>query len=793
MPSLEKLTQADISKYIGEGSAKQGRGYILQVRDPQRLDNLLSAKVQDASLYQVEAEVSSDAIASSCTCHWGGNCKHVAALLLKWLYAREDFKTINPTVAAPTKNGQRYPIEMIEQKAQPTTPQSEPPWWIKTPFEARLQIARDINEKILHELLMDDLRQIANNNKWTVKGTRKADLARQLTDYMLKPAELERAIKDLDGEHRRVLAAVGTVGHIHTTAYETIEKFAESIEPLRKHKKFVTYLDHLFEAGLIYYAGRVTNAVYHMGIDYGEWVLIPPVRMTVSPPLLQGIIQADNDLPSNLPSQGGTLQPADGERILRTVEQVLLLLEVTPPELAPPFPRPAMERFHKLLHGWDFDPYSILEAERNGTLKANSTSNLVVLPPQRSLTQESIKQLAPLVGDEAQLEFLYQLLLAAGFVQPGTPVTVRPQIRDEWFRLDDEHKRAILARTWFGLNSWNELWEVIRQEPKLRLRVTQVNSYGGVKRDEVLTTLLTAYRRLVLSALTHLPDDQWVAVEELFKFLKPGWKGFNYKFWHPAAYSYGFGTAQQANGYWHLANGDNALNGDKAADWQMAQGNFIRTILQGPLHWLGLVDLYRGDGAVTHFRLHGLGDLFFNRAETTPLPKVEQTTTSKAKRSTVLTRNAIKVHEDTVEVIPSQVNGKLHSLLERIAKRESARPDQFIYRLDIGIAHNSFEAGMAPSDFHAQWQEIAGQALPDSLATKLEQWWSAYGQVRIYREMTIIEFSDDHALTEMKALTSLNALKLVELSPRLVVIPNDAVTTLMNELQKAGYTPKQVN
>ena len=96
MPSLEKLTQADISKYIGEGSAKQGRGYILQVRDPQRLDNLLSAKVQDASLYQVEAEVSSDAIASSCTCHWGGNCKHVAALLLKWLYAREDFKTIIP-------------------------------------------------------------------------------------------------------------------------------------------------------------------------------------------------------------------------------------------------------------------------------------------------------------------------------------------------------------------------------------------------------------------------------------------------------------------------------------------------------------------------------------------------------------------------------------------------------------------------------------------------------------------------------------------------------------------------
>ena len=64
--------------------------------------------------------------------------------------------------------------------------------------------------------------------------------------------------------------------------------------------------------------------------------------------------------------------------------------------------------------------------------------------------------------------------------------------------------------------------------------------------------------------------------------------------------------------------------------------------------------------------------------------------------------------------------------------------------------------------------------------------------MRLYRQVSIIEFGDDHALTEMKAITSLNTLMLAEISPRLVMIPQSAVKQLTSELEKAGYTPQVV-
>ena len=63
--------------------------------------------------------------------------------------------------------------------------------------------------------------------------------------------------------------------------------------------------------------------------------------------------------------------------------------------------------------------------------------------------------------------------------------------------------------------------------------------------------------------------------------------------------------------------------------------------------------------------------------------------------------------------------------------------------------------------------------------------------MRLYKGVTVIEFSDDFALTEMKAATSLNKVLVAELSPRLVLIPKAAVATLIAELEKAGYTPQQ--
>jgi hypothetical protein len=83
--------------------------------------------------------------------------------------------------------------------------------------------------------------------------------------------------------------------------------------------------------------------------------------------------------------------------------------------------------------------------------------------------------------------------------------------------------------------------------------------------------------------------------------------------------------------------------------------------------------------------------------------------------------------------------------------------------------------------------------MPASIRDQLTAWWEAYGRVRIYEDLTIIEFGDDYALAEMKAVTSLEDDLIAEISPRLVIIGREAVASLTAQLERAGYTPKQTD
>ena len=90
----------------------------------------------------------------------------------------------------------------------------------------------------------------------------------------------------------------------------------------------------------------------------------------------------------------------------------------------------------------------------------------------------------------------------------------------------------------------------------------------------------------------------------------------------------------------------------------------------------------------------------------------------------------------------------------------------------------------------ADWTASMPIPMPAPIESKLSGWWDAYGQARIYEDIAIIEFGDDYALAEMKAVTSLEQHLIAEISPQLVLVAKDALNLLANELEKAGYTPK---
>ncbi len=382
-----------------------------------------------------------------------------------------------------------------------------------------------------------------------------------------------------------------------------------------------------------------------------------------------------------------------------------------------------------------------------------------------------------MAGDESRLEFIFALLVAAGLFQPGSPVTPWPEIKEQYLRQTETVQHAILARVYFLMLNWNELWDLLRADTTLHLGRDWNYPY---MKPANLSAQLAHFRQLILRALSCLPDGEWVALDNLNPLLRALWPRFDEQ---AVRQYYGYG----AKPAWFLTYRGRDLKPDNEQDWQIAQGAFIRQMITGPLHWLGLADVSLKNGVLVAARFHGLANLYWDRVETPASIRAVATT------SVPPPTEAVKMNESSITVDPTAISAQAHSLLDQIARLDQAVPGSFVYRLDAQAAHHSFEKGVALTDILHDWERFMAVPLPQNIRNQLEAWWRAYGQVRIYQDVTLIEFGDDYTLTEMKAVTSLEQYLIAELSPRLVLIPRTAVEPLTAELEKAGYTPKQTD
>jgi hypothetical protein len=237
---------------------------------------------------------------------------------------------------------------------------------------------------------------------------------------------------------------------------------------------------------------------------------------------------------------------------------------------------------------------------------------------------------------------------------------------------------------------------------------------------------------------------------------------------------------------WYLAKSGSKrpLRPDNEEHWRMAQGNFVRATLNGPLHWLGLADLCFDDGELRAVRFNGLADLYWERAESAPVPP------HAAQEQAIAPQDAVQIEGRTIYTRPAHVSSQAHALLDKIALLDTVEPERFAYQLAPQAVYEAFEAGATLPEILDDWEKLIPVPLPEDLRAQLSAWWEAFGRVRIYQDLTVIEFGDDYALAEMLATTSLGERLIAKLSSRLVVVHQQAVAPLMAELEKAGYTPK---
>ncbi len=774
MPTLENITEADLNQIIKAKSLKRARGYLNGVRNPERAGNVLTARVGSNRMYTVEVEVDEQGIHAHCTCpyDWGGCCKHIGALLLKWIQSPGGF-TQTEAKSGPQADSE-YPIEVVPADPPATQRPKTPPLWLGSSLKIRRQAEEKQLTGWLEQLKVQELRLMAKKRGWRVKGTKKADIAQQIIEQMTDPTEIVRAALGLDAEHAQVFRAMTLLGSDSGLQSDDLKGVATRWGKLTKHKQITTYTGHLAQMGL-----AVSGKLEYSYPPLPDFIPGPVIRHC--PPPLEPVMPASTNISADIPN--ATLRLADPLSFIHKVHQIILMLEQNPVPLRPPMPRPKMEKFYPALQQWDYDPHELAGIKTHKLAGYGSNLTLTVPPPERILPDEARVRLAPIAGGQAELDFLLALLMAAGVLQPGSPLTVWPEVKEHLFRQTELAQRATLARISFLMANWSELWEVLRREPGLHIRRSLLFSYNT---PEHLREHLALFRNLVLRVLACLPDNRWIKVEDLLPLMKTIWTRFDQSRWEASPYYY---PSQQQTG-WYLArrNSDQPLKPDNPADWHLAQWGFIMQLITGPLHWLGLVDLYENNGRPVEIRLHGLSDLYWDRVDVpgAPHPTVSQST------ATALAA-AVNIEGETITINPTAVSAQTHSLLDNLARLDEVLPDRFIYTLDVQAVHLAFEAGRTLADLTTEWEDLMPQSIPDHIRARLEAWWQGYGQVRIYENITVLEFSDDYALAEMKAVTSLSQHLIAEISPRLVLVPANKVKLLTIELEKAGYTPKQTD
>ncbi len=771
MISLDSLTEQMVIPYFSQSTWKKGVAMQAQVYDPVRAGATLRARVLGDAMYTVEVTAQTDGITGACNCPTGGPglCKHVAALLVRWLRAPKTFKVH----AAPPRDEAKAP-PLAVRPAPERTHKYTPPAWIEQPpsVDAFVQDANLGLRRQLEELTVAMLRTIAAEQGWSLRGTMKAAIIEQIAQYMTDPQAIGKSLAKLSTRDREVLAVVAAAGH--AIPQQASERFAEILKIYGRALKRGNVMDALVrlgQAGLLVTSHLITNAAADVSI-------VPLALWPHLPALLETLIPGEDTLPAAKP--GSHTRYSQPRCIIDAALQMLLTIDVQPPTRARRTPRPVLEDKFTWLRGWEYDPDELARFAHDGKLYRDQNLMLITPPPPRALTAEHLQRFAPLLGSEWAADFLFTLLEGAGLVKPGAAPTVAESAKLGFLRLPPDVQLAILFDAYLGLRDWQEVWEVMRgAAPHLQLmRLARADQYGMAgTAEESMVGQLVGMRRLFLHALAWLPEDKWLPVEPVMALLAQ---------MLPTLESSGGYVYQASPGYrWHFA-WDHRRLGKQPDDWSLLQGAALGTMLFGPLSWFGLVDLQTTETSVTHLRLHGLAHLL---RRTMPSIDVDRPVPN-AVDAAVIARVATPPTFKGERLHLTTLTGAAAMLLEKIARPISTALNNVIYGLDVTRVHHSFESGATVETLAEEWTRCFGAELPAALRAHLEGWWQGYGVVRLYRNLTLIEFGDDYALREMRAVTPLDEVLLVELSPRAVLIPADAVDRLMAALRKAGYTPK---
>lgn len=619
---------------------------------------------------------------------------------------------------------------------------------------------RQILYQFLENLTISELRDIGRRREFNLKGTRKADIIDQLMTALRNSTGEPDFMAGLDHDAYEMLRIINTIYGIREFLTWDAAQWAwhQHAELKGGPSVLEKTLGELQAYGLLYRCQLPSHSGdeqhYHW-LPYLAEVRLPVVETPVQtyPERKARSLSTPEDTPS-APVALGSLVAFARQYLLRLRE---------------PRPRHQQSQYYPWLGDWDHDLDEIDQLAQRSYSSYYGAGVALTVPPFRPLlADEVLNRLAQWLGSQPEFaSWLVQLAIAAEILTPPVdkkaPLNVQYDRWIEWCSLPPAAQLRTLFDVWRrGMEGFTELSLAQRRQPNLRLQRTLAFHQQFTPAD--LAREFALARGFATRLLQGLPVNTWYDWFSFAETARQTDPDFLHNYYGPDV--------------WGFAVKDNErLDPAHRNDWDRGYRPVLAAFLEGPLRWLGVVDVgYKGQYLVA-FRLTPTG-AWLLRGEDRP-PSLLPAEADEAPIAWL--------DEHMFRALPGPELGNILAVADGALATLTRRA--FGYELTGEGVQRAFAHGFEPAAI-AEVFEKAGAPLPETTRQHIEDLWSHFGQVHLYEKLTVLELADDLALRELSANINLRQHIVHQFSPRLVVVEDSAVDSLVEELIQKGYTPK---
>ncbi len=337
---------------------------------------------------------------------------------------------------------------------------------------------------------------------------------------------------------------------------------------------------------------------------------------------------------------------------------------------------------------------------------------------------------------------LLQVARQARLAAPDIEGALRPTAEaPQWLRAAPAMRTQVLFQAWSEHTSWDELAHI----PELL-----------VERPWAADTSIA--RGKVLRHLAACPGETWLALGKWVQmiesvdpeFLRPGGAGSRLR------------VRRRESGVW--------LEG--VTSWNEVEGRYLRALIQGPLYWLGAVELGESPVHGLAFRVTALGQALLHPG--TGLPPLPE--------------EPIMV-EGTFDVwVPPEAAPYAVFVLEGCAER-AGRDRVSRYHLTRPAWQRALQRGERHEALLETLSRYGRGPVPQNVVFNLEEWSAAYGQLSL-RQRLLLSAADTALLDEVLADPVVRAACGERLAPGAVEVLLDQVMALEERLGQLGRLPQ---